>query len=170
MSILLLSIQIYLAAILGVSGFAKIVDLETFAATLRNQRVLPIWGGKAVSRVVPWFEIALAILLVLGVFDVLINMLMFATFTCFLMIEIILVKTKRSRECGCYGIAYRRQVDNASLVVSSVFVVLAGFSLWGAFLVEPVNLVWRMSMSLIFGLCGLWLVSKTLYKKLETVS
>jgi uncharacterized membrane protein YphA (DoxX/SURF4 family) len=93
LSILLLFVQVYLATVLGVSGLAKVVNPEQFAATLRRQRVLPAWGIKTTSRVVPWLEIALAVLLILGIYAVPVSISVFAVFVCFLVIETVLLTT-----------------------------------------------------------------------------
>jgi hypothetical protein len=168
MAVILLVVQTYLAVILGVSGLAKAIDSNQFASTLYRQRILPFWSIKGVSRSVPWLEVGLAILLVLEFSAIVVNLLVLTLFSCFLIIEIILLNTKRSKECGCYGAAYQHNVDAASVVVSSLFVGLAGFSLWGTLFVEPVSLIWRAVISILFGSGGFWLIFKIFLHRLNS--
>ena len=90
MSILLLGLELYFAAMLGVSGLAKVGQPAMFADTLRRHKILPSWSIKAVSTIVPWLEIAVAVLLITGLVPILTGLLVLFLFTSFLIMESIL--------------------------------------------------------------------------------
>ncbi len=83
MNISLLLVQVYLASILGVSGLAKAVNPKQFASTLQYQRILPEWSIDWISYLVPWLEITLAILLVMGVLPIAVSMITMLIFISF---------------------------------------------------------------------------------------
>ncbi len=57
---------LYFAAVLDVSGLAKIEDPQQFAAIMRRHRLLPAWSIGMVARVFPWAEVLLASMLLTG--------------------------------------------------------------------------------------------------------
>ena len=153
-----LLIELYLAAMLGVSGLAKLDRPDAFAATLRRHRILPGWSIPAVSRFVPWLEVALALLLLMGVWEGAVTAVASLLFLSFLLIETILVATKRATECGCFGVAYPQKVDQASLVVSLILLGLAAFVCWAAITQPPIHPIGRGLLLFVGGGAGYWLV------------
>lgn len=152
-----LLIELYLAAMLGVSGLAKLDRPDAFAATLRRHRILPGWSIPAVSRLVPWLEVVVALLLLTGVCEGAVTAVASLLFLSFLLMEAILVATKRATECGCFGLAYPQKVDKASLVVSLILLGLAAFACWAALTQPPVNPIGRSLLLLLGGGAGFWL-------------
>jgi len=120
-----LLLNMYLAAILWVAGLAKMEHLNDFAATLRNQRLLPQWSIQSISYLLPWIELVLSVLLVFRIAPVLISIFVSGLFLAFAAAEGTLLITKRSEDCGCYGIAYARKIDVPSVITSSLLAFLA---------------------------------------------
>lgn len=158
---ILLLLQVYMAAILFVSGLAKVVNPQQFSATLRRQRILPLWSINFVARILPWLEVILAILLVLEILPLLISVLTLFLFASFLITEVILVKKKRTKECGCFGMVYPQSIDSASITVSVIFVLLSFLNLWGVVTAETVTIGSRVVIITLFCLLGLWLALST---------
>lgn len=162
MTIIGLLIEIYLAAMLGVSGLAKMDAPAHFEATLLRHRLLPGWSVRPVSRAVPWLEVALALALVAGIAPVITGAMTALLLACFLAVETALVITHRATECSCFGVAYRVPVDGASLVVSLILLSLAGLHLWIVLAAPPPSLPSRLAAGLISAGAGAWLVGKML--------
>lgn len=160
MNFALLTLDLYLATMLGISGLAKLDDLDYFASTLHHHRILPKWSIYAASRLVPWVEVIVALLLIIGELSIATSIVVLALFVIFLITETILVITKRATNCGCYGVAYPQKVDGASIVVSLVLVALAGFHLWLVMSVAPVDIAWRLPIILTCMGAGGWLVRR----------
>ncbi|MFN8453209.1 MAG: MauE/DoxX family redox-associated membrane protein [Anaerolineae bacterium] len=165
MSLLFLFLSLYFAAMLGVSGLAKAEHPEQFAATLRRHRILPHWSMIGISKIVPWLEIVVAILLILNLLPVITSALVFLLFVSFLVIETILVVKKRATECGCYGVVYPQKVDGASIVISIILVSVAALHLWFSTWVEPVNIFWRLPGIILLGGVGCWLSWKIIIRR-----
>ena len=163
MNVILLLLQAYLAVVLGISGLAKAVNPRQFAATLQRQRILPDWSIECISYLVPWLEMVLALLLVVGVLPIVIGIITMLVFMSFLTIEIIVLKTNRHKQCGCYGMAHRQKVDEASVAVSTIFIILASFNVWGTIFWEPVAALWRIPGIIVFGLGSTWLLTRIIH-------
>lgn len=125
MTIVHFVLDLYFAATLGVSGIAKVESPRSFAATLRQQGILPRQAIGSVSRVLPWAEIVLACALVAGLAPVPVASVVLALFVGFFAVETFLLITGRTADCGCYGNTRRQLVDGASLMTSAALVVLA---------------------------------------------
>lgn len=146
----------YFAAILGISGLAKLAQPSGFSSTLERQRILPAWSIPAVSHVVPWLEVGTAILLLAGVARSYAAALVLALFVVFLGVEATLVVTKRSDECGCYGIAHPQAVDSGSVMTSLLLIILAGAHLWLVTHSTPMAWGWRVMFAIpVVALCFL---------------
>lgn len=165
MAAVLLLVELYFAAMLGVSGLAKIDAPEHFEATLRIHRLWPAQAIRPVSRIFPWVEVVVAIALVVGFAPTLTASLTLLLFGIFLGVETTLVVTRRATECACYGVAYRQKVDGASLVVSAILVTLAAFYGWSLATFGSVGLIWRWPGIGLMTVAGLWLVAKMLARR-----
>lgn len=139
--IVLLVVQLYLAAVLGVSGLAKLDSIAHFAATLDRYRLLPSWSIAPLAWITPIAEVAVAASLVLGTAAVATGLSAVVLFCGFLVLRIVLLTTKRVVDCGCHGRFYHEVVDGASIVVSIVLLLLAAFNLsavWGGASVDAI--------------------------------
>lgn len=150
MSFLVLGLDLYFASILLVSGLAKVDSLERFEVALRRQRLIPPLLVPAVSRIMPWLEAVVAGVLISGIMPVATAIVVLGFFSTFLVYEGTLVITKRTHECGCYGAAFSRNVDGASVVASTILVSLAAFHLPLTVWAEPLGMWWRLAASVMF--------------------
>lgn len=157
MNLITFILELYFAAMLGVSGLAKAEQPERFADTLTRHRILPRWSVYPVSRLFPWAEVALAGLLVVGLAPLAAAIATLTLFAIFGVIETVLVLTKRATECGCYGVAYPQRVDHASIATSAILTMLAITHLWLTGHVAPVSWYWRLGGSILFLAAGAWL-------------
>lgn len=165
MALALLLIELYFAALLGVSGLAKLDAPEHFEATLRLHRLWPAQAIRPLSRIFPWVEVLIAIALIFGFAPALTAMLTTLLFGIFLGVETILVVSRRATECACYGVAYRQKVDGASLVVSVILVTLAALHSWGLEVFGSVEPLWRWPGIVLMTVAGLWLAAKMLARR-----
>ena len=159
MSWLVFILELYFAMLLGVSALAKVDDPQHFAQTLRQQKILPTWSISATSRVVPLIEISIAILLVLGITEVITAILVLVLFVIFLGIKVFLLMTKSEAGCGCNGVTKQEKVDGISVLISTILVLLIVVQLWLVALRASVSLQWRLIECVIFlGVVGFLLL------------
>lgn len=161
----LLALGVYFSSLLSVSGLAKLDQVSHFAATLRQQRFLPHWSIKGVSKVFPWAEIAVAILIITGISPRISGAILATLFGIFLFINMFIVLTKRTSKCGCYGIAFNKNVDGASVITSALLFLLASIYLLASNRGFPPNAPLRI-IAEIFLLCLIgWLSFRILKRK-----
>lgn len=87
-------------------------------------------------------------------------MLTLALFLSFLIVEAVLVWTKRATECGCYGVAYSQKVDGTSIAVSTLFVGLAALQLWALGTAGSVDMRWRLVGIVPFAVVTGWILRR----------
>jgi len=161
MHLLRFLLDCYLALVLGISGMAKIDRPRLFAVTLRRHGILPGWSIDPGSRVFPWVEALVAYALIANVVPMFIAIATLVFFGGFLAIEGILVVTKRTADCGCYGGAHRQQVDGTSVATSMLLVVFAAVHLRLVAHEGSVDWQWRLVAGIAFVIAGLWLVQRS---------
>lgn len=164
MGFLILIVELYFAAMLGISGLAKFEDVDYFANTLRVHKILPSWSIAGASRVIPCIEVLVAASLIVGTFSIATAAIVLVLFVSFLVIETILTLTKRTTDCGCYGAAYPQKIDGTRIIVSMILTLLALFHLWLVRWVEPIRIEWRIPVMIISLSAGIWLALRIMAK------
>lgn len=160
-----LALDCYFAAVIGVSGLAKVDNSTLFAMTLRRQRLLPRWSITSVSRIFPWVEIILAGALIIGVLPALTAAFVLVLFSTFFVVEIIILVSRRETNCGCYGGAYTYKVDKASATTSVAFMVLAALNVWASSTTVPLAWPWRLPAATLFSIAGVWLLQHVMRRR-----
>lgn len=158
MNALRLVLGFYFAAVLGVSGLAKLEWREYFAATLRRHQLLPAWSIGSVSRNFPFLEVLVAVMLVAGVAPIFTATVVVVLFSGFLVIEMLLLRIKRTDDCGCYGGAHPQRVEGPSLVAGAILVFLAVLHLWVVAQGTRADRRWRLGGGVLYFGIGGWLV------------
>ena len=128
--------RLVLAGVFLYAGYSKAYPVEhrlQFEITLSTYQLLPPWAVIAVARVLPWLEIALGVLLLVGW-----QLRYFAAFTALLLTAFMIamgITYARGIEanCGCFG--FGEPISPQSLLRDSAFLVLAlylAISAWRA--------------------------------------
>lgn len=157
MMIVCFVLELYFAAVLVVSGFAKVQSPASFASTLLRQHLLPQWSIRPISLVFPWVEVAFAGTLVVGLAPILAAFFLCALFVGFLSFEVVLVVTKRVTDCGCFGPALKRTVDGTSLSTSALLVALTALHAWAVFHSMIIGWTWRLLPTVMFCIVSGWM-------------
>ena len=122
------------AAVLVVSGVAKLRDPDSVDRAFTSLGVPPPLGAPVVRRVLPWAEVALGtwLLLATGPALVVVSLLTLALFVTYLVLVSLAVRRPEPADCGCFGALGDDRVTrvtvwrNALLVVAALLSVLAG--------------------------------------------
>ena len=122
------------AAVLIVSGVAKLRDPESGDRAVTSLGVPPPLGTPAVRRILPWAEVALGtwLLLATGAALVIVALLTLGLFVAYLVLVSIAVRRPEPVDCGCFGALGDDTVTrvtvwrNALLVLAASLSVLAG--------------------------------------------
>lgn len=151
------ALALYFAAVLGVAGLAKLERPALFALLLRRQGLLPAWCIGAVSRILPWCELALAAALVAGVAPMPVAAVTLALFVTFLAAQALLALLQRGAPCGCYSAAAIENTVPASVATAMLLVGLAAAYLWSVGHVPAIDWHWRTVGVVLFTGCTGWI-------------
>ncbi|MGH9681836.1 MAG: MauE/DoxX family redox-associated membrane protein [Candidatus Acidiferrales bacterium] len=111
-----------------------------FGMAIDSYNILPLWGVQLMARGLPWFEVALGLLLIAGI-----GLRWTGLAACGLLLVFIAAMTRAyllhlEIACGCFG--NNEKLGPLTLLRDSSLLVLAGAVTAGAFLVtKPRNVV-----------------------------
>ncbi|QBD76588.1 hypothetical protein EPA93_11470 [Ktedonosporobacter rubrisoli] len=115
-----------------------------FTGTLYKQGILPLWSIKWVSKIFPWIEIGLSLLLTAGFLEKLVSFLVVSLFVIFLSIKLTLFFKKAHVSCGCNSQSTSEVVDGVSIFVAIIYIALSTFHMILAVLNTPISIFWHL--------------------------
>jgi len=129
---LALVLRVALGAIFVYSAWTKLKDSwALFAMAVDSYQVLPLWGVQLVARTLPWAELLIGVLLIVG------RWMRVATVVCSLLLLLFFGLMVRAHlkgmeiNCGCFGpgeaISWRTLLRDGAMVVGSL--LLTGVTL-----------------------------------------
>jgi uncharacterized membrane protein YphA (DoxX/SURF4 family) len=92
-----------LAAVWLISGGLKAVDPDQTYVAVRAYDVLPTWGVEIVAALLPWVELALGVLLLIGIGTRMVAVLSSALVIVFIAGVVQAWVRGLSIDCGCFG-------------------------------------------------------------------
>jgi uncharacterized membrane protein YphA (DoxX/SURF4 family) len=128
-----LALRIALGGVFVYAAYVKLKDpWQMFAMSIDSYQLLPMWGVTAVARVLPWVELALGLLLIVG------RWLRTAAIAASLMLAVffgLMVRadvTGMEINCGCFGpgevISWKTLVRDGALLAASLYVTAMAVS------------------------------------------
>ena len=122
---LALVLRIALGAIFVYSAWSKLKDSwALFAMAVDSYQVLPLWGVQLVARTLPWVELLIGVLLIVG------RWMRVASVACSLLLLLFFVLIIRAHlkgleiNCGCFGpgevISWRTLLRDGAMVAGSL--------------------------------------------------
>jgi hypothetical protein len=99
-------ISALLGGLLLLAGVSKLRDREGMLAAVQGYRLLPPWGERLAATVLPYAEVVLGVLLVLGLGSPFVPAAATTLFLVFLAgLSINLLRGRRELDCGCFAFA-----------------------------------------------------------------
>lgn len=122
MSILCILLGCYFTAVLGVAGIAKLDSPAFFASRLSSRYKLPQRSSLWISRIFPWGEVIVALLLLTPVntYRMFITLTVSALFLAFAILHIILHYGYQIDDCSCYGKSLRKRGVTTNITSSII--------------------------------------------------
>ncbi|WP_037362225.1 MauE/DoxX family redox-associated membrane protein [Nakamurella lactea] len=129
-----LVVRLGLAAVWLASGIAKASNSRETIVAVRAYRILPESAVRPVAGVLPYLEIALGVLLLLGLATRLAAVLSSVVLAVFIAGVISAAARGLSIDCGCFGgggdVAAGNTQYTAEILRDVGFLVMAGFLIW----------------------------------------
>ncbi len=127
---LLLFIRIVLGSLFIYSAALKIMDAEYFAKSLYNYRILPAETLNLFALIIPWLELVIGLLLVLGIFVKESALLGSILMIIFIAAIVSAVARGLDIDCGCFGTKDGTRVGLLKIIED--LLILLGF-IWITF-------------------------------------
>jgi uncharacterized membrane protein YphA (DoxX/SURF4 family) len=115
--------RIYIALVFILSGLDKINDLESFAESIENYRLFPIYTINFFAIIIPWIELVTGGLLLLGIYIKENSLIIFSLLIVFTLAIISALLRDLDIECGCRGtfdgqkVSIMKIIENISLII-----------------------------------------------------
>jgi uncharacterized membrane protein YphA (DoxX/SURF4 family) len=115
-----------------VEGRPRMLPWQLFAMAIDSYQLLPAWAVELLAKTLPWFEVLLGVLLLVGRWK------RFATATTSLLLVVFLTLIVRAYlkgqeiSCGCFGtnetISWKTLLRDGSMLAGSFFVTAMAFA------------------------------------------
>jgi uncharacterized membrane protein YphA (DoxX/SURF4 family) len=104
LKIIQIVLRVALGAIFIYAGWVKLQDpWQLFAAGVASYELLPMWAVEIVARTLPWFEIALGVVLISGFFFRTSSTIVSALLAVFFTLIVRAYIQGKQINCGCFG-------------------------------------------------------------------
>ena len=125
-------LRIVLGAIFMYAAYAKLAESwRLFAAGIASYELLPMWAVEILARTLPWLELLMGVLLILGLWR---RAATLATSGLLLVFFGLMVRAHikgMTIDCGCFGpgetISWKTLLRDGSMLAGSLVVTVAAF-------------------------------------------
>ena len=118
-------LRLYLALIFIFSGLDKINDLNGFAQSIENYKILPLYLINITAIIIPWIEVVAGSLLLLGIWIKENSVIILALLLVFTAALIIALAKGLNINCGCQGAAYAKRIGIAKILENIAYIIVA---------------------------------------------
>ena len=132
LEIAVLALRVAMGVIFIYAGYVKLAEpWQLFAAGIADYEVVPMWAAKFLAHTLPWFEVLIGLLLIVGRWfrasTVCMSLLLLVFFS--LMVRAFL--GGKEINCGCFGpnelISWKTLVRDGSMLAASLFLAAVAF-------------------------------------------
>jgi uncharacterized membrane protein YphA (DoxX/SURF4 family) len=127
----LLFARLFVGGVFVVSGIAKWLDKPGTEANMSRYRFLPIGSGKLIAAVFPVLELAVGLLLVLGLFTTAAALGAVALFAVFTVLIVYDLSRGENASCHCFGRLSDEKLTPMAVVRNLVLMALSLFVAFG---------------------------------------
>lgn len=125
-------LRIVLGALFVYAAWMKLRDpWALFAISIDSYQILPLWAVEMVARSLPWFELALGVLLITGFFRGVSTTAASLLLAVFFSLMIRAMLKGLQIDCGCFGpgerLSWMTLLRDGALLASSLFVTVMAF-------------------------------------------
>ena len=126
-------LRMVLGAIFVYAAYTKLSEpWQLFAAGIRSYEVLPNQAADLLARTLPWFELAVGLLLIVGRWLRVSTLAMSGLLVVFFSLMVRAYAKGQTIDCGCFGpgetISWKTLLRDGSLLAGSLFVTVVAFA------------------------------------------
>ena len=124
---LLLIARFLIAFIFIYAGAEKISDPDTFAISISNYRLMPVWTLNIFAITLPWIEVISGVLLLFGIAVKENSSIIFSLLLVFTIAIVISLLRGLSIDCGCFGkgsmIGLTKLAENLLMLIGALLLI-----------------------------------------------
>jgi uncharacterized membrane protein YphA (DoxX/SURF4 family) len=125
-------LRVALGGIFLYAGYVKLRDpWQLFAAGIRDYEILPAWVADWIARTLPWFELLIGLLLVVGRFLRISTVSTSCLLLVFFSLMVRAFAQGKEINCGCFGpnelISWKTLLRDGSMLAGSLFLTVMAF-------------------------------------------
>jgi uncharacterized membrane protein YphA (DoxX/SURF4 family) len=125
-------LRVALGGIFAYAAYTKLKDpWALFAMNIDSYKVLPLWAVEFVARTLPWFELAIGVLLIVGFFRRFSTSVTSLLLLVFFSLMVRAYATGQEINCGCFGpgeaISWKTLLRDGSMLAGALFVTVRAF-------------------------------------------
>ena len=130
--IVLLSLRLVLGGIFVYAAWLKLRDpWQIFAMSIDSYRILPLQAVEVAARVIPWFELAIGLLLIAGLWLRISGSIVSLLLLTFFAMMVRAYVKGMAIDCGCFGpgeaISWKTLLRDGSLLAAALLVTTMAF-------------------------------------------
>jgi|SRR5947209_14261796 len=127
-----LILRIVLGVIFVYAAYSKLTESwRLFAAGIASYEVLPMWAVELLARTLPWFELLVGLLLIVGRWLRVSTVITSALLAVFFGLMVRAYVKGMTIDCGCFGpgetISWKTLLRDGSMLAGSLFVTAMAF-------------------------------------------
>ena len=132
LKVILVALRVALGGIFIYAGYVKLQDpWQLFAAGVASYEVLPMWAVEFVAKTLPWFEVALGLVMVSGFFFRTSSTIISAMLAVFFTLIVRAYLQGKEINCGCFGgnepISPLTMLRDGSMLLGSIFLCVMAY-------------------------------------------
>jgi uncharacterized membrane protein YphA (DoxX/SURF4 family) len=127
-----LVLRVILGGLFAYAGYLKLVQpWQLFAADIAEYQVVPMWAATFIARSLPWFEILLGLMVIVGRLARTSTVLLSAILLVFFSLMVRAKLQGKQIDCGCFGsgepISWKTLLRDGSMLAGALFLTVMAF-------------------------------------------
>ncbi len=127
-----LVLRVILGGLFAYAGYLKLVQpWQLFAADIAEYQVVPMWAATFIARSLPWFEILLGLMVIVGRWTRTSTVLLSGILLVFFSLMVRAKLQGKQIDCGCFGsgepISWKTLLRDGSMLAGALFLTVMAF-------------------------------------------
>jgi uncharacterized membrane protein YphA (DoxX/SURF4 family) len=125
-------LRVILGGLFAYAGYLKLVQpWQLFAADIAEYQVVPMWAATFIARSLPWFEILLGLMVIVGRWTRTSTVLLSGILMVFFSLMVRAKLQGKEIDCGCFGsgepISWKTLLRDGSMLAGALFLTVTAF-------------------------------------------
>ena len=125
-------LRVILGGLFAYAGYLKLAQpWQLFAANIAEYQVVPMWAATFIARTLPWFEILLGVMVIVGRWTRTSTVMLSGILLVFFSLMVRAKLQGKEIDCGCFGsgdpISWKTLLRDGSMLAGALFLTVKAF-------------------------------------------